>query len=100
LINASEVLNSKSFARLLKDLANKYDRIVIDSPPVVHVADAQILAATSDVTLLVLRADKSTREASRRACASLSGVGAHVLGVVVNNVSKKNRYGYYGGYKV
>jgi capsular exopolysaccharide synthesis family protein len=94
----SEVLNSKTFASTLEQLSNKYDRIVIDSPPVVSVTDSQILAAICNVTLLVLRAEKSTRKASQQARDALLSVGARMLGAVVNDVHGKNgRYGYYSG---
>jgi len=98
LVNSAEIINSKSFSTLLKDLSGRYDRIIIDSPPLLPVTDAQILAATSDVTLLVLRAGKSTRKSSRMARDSLLSVGANLLGVVVNNAPKRGSYGYYGGY--
>ena len=96
--NPSEMLNSDSFAQLLEILSDKYDRIVIDSPPVMPVTDAQILGAVCDITLLVLRAEKSTRKTSQQARDGLLSVGAHILGVVVNDVPKKSRYGYYSGY--
>ncbi|MHC4439712.1 MAG: polysaccharide biosynthesis tyrosine autokinase, partial [Planctomycetota bacterium] len=98
LINSAEIINSKSFSKLIKDLSGRYDRVIIDSPPVLPVTDAQILAAISDVTLLVLRADKSTRKSSRLARDGLLSVGAYLLGVVVNNASKKGRYGYHSEY--
>ena len=98
LINSAEIINSKSFSKLIKDLSDRYDRVIIDSPPLLPVTDAQILAAISDVTLLVLRADKSTRKSSRLARDGLLSVGAHLLGVVVNNASKKGRYGYHSEY--
>jgi capsular exopolysaccharide synthesis family protein len=98
LVNSAEIINSKSFSKLIQNLSNKYDRVIIDSPPVLPVTDAQILAAVCDVTLLVLKADKSTRKSSRLARDGLLSVGAHLLGVVVNNVSKKGRYSYYSGY--
>jgi succinoglycan biosynthesis transport protein ExoP len=98
LINSAEIINSKSFSKLIKDLSERYDRVIIDSPPILPVTDAQILAAISDVTLLVLRAGKSTRKSSRLARDGLLSVGAQLLGVVVNNASKKGRYGYYSGY--
>jgi len=98
LVNSAEIINSKPFAKLIKDLSERYDRVIIDSPPVLPVTDAQILAAISDVTVLVLRADKSTRKSSRLARDGLLNVGAHLLGVVVNNASKKGRYGYYSEY--
>ena len=97
--NPSEVLNSSSFARILKDLSERYDRVIIDSPPVGPVADGQILSAISKITLLVLRAEKSTRRQSQQARDSLLSVGGHILGAIVNDVSQKHgRYGYYSGY--
>ncbi|MBA7506216.1 hypothetical protein ES706_04897 [subsurface metagenome] len=96
--NPSEILNSESFAKLLEFFSNKYDRIVIDSPPVMPVTDAQILGAICDITLLILRAEKSTRKISQQARDGLLSVGAHILGAVVNDVPRKSRYGYYSGY--
>jgi len=96
--NPSEILNSKSFAKLLEDLSNRYDRVIIDSPPVMPVTDSQILAAISDITLLVVRAEKSNRNISQQARDGLMSVGARILGVVVNDVSKSSSYGYYGYY--
>lgn len=98
LINSAEIINSKSFSKLIKDLSERYDRVIIDSPPLLPVTDAQILAAISDITLLVLRAGKSTRKSSKLARNGLLSVGAQLLGVVVNNASKKGRYGYHSGY--
>jgi succinoglycan biosynthesis transport protein ExoP len=96
--NPSEILNSRAFAELLQKLASKYDHIVIDSPPVLPVTDARILGATCDVTLLVLRANRSTRRMSEYAAEAMLGVGARVLGVVVNDVPRSKRSGYHGGY--
>jgi capsular exopolysaccharide synthesis family protein len=96
--NPAEILNSEGFASLLKLLNEEYDRIVLDSPPVMPVTDAQILGALCNVTLLVLRAEKSTRKASQQARHGLLSVGARILGVIVNDVPKKSRYGYYGAY--
>ena len=94
--NPSEMLNSDVFAQMLKDLPKCYDRVIIDSPPVLPVTDSQIIAASCDVTLLVLRADKSTRRLSQQARDSLVSVGGHLLGAVVNGVKHKHgRYSYY-----
>ena len=87
------------FAKLVQSLAGTYDRVLIDAPPVTVVTDAQILSARCDVTVLVLRADRSTRKTSMRAVDILESVGARVLGIVVNDVRRTgNRYGYYGGH--
>ncbi len=98
-VNPSELLNSKACMELIKELAERFDRVIIDSPPVMPVTDARILGALCDITLLVLRADKSTRKASQQARDGLLSVGANILGVVVNDVHpRKGYYGYYSSY--
>ncbi len=96
--NPSELLNSEDFSKLIEYLSEVYDRIIIDSPPVMPVTDSQIIATICDITLLVLRAEKSTRKVSRQARDGLMSVGAHVLGAIVNDVPKSSRYGYHSGY--
>lgn len=97
--NPSELLNSKGFATLLEQLKGNYDRILVDSPPVGLVTDAQILAAHIDLTLVVLRAGRTTRIVTQQARDALLSVGARLAGAVVNDVSKRNkRYSHYGVY--
>jgi capsular exopolysaccharide synthesis family protein len=97
--NPGDVINSESFAQIVRQLAEEYDRVIIDSPPVVAVADAHVLSGLCDATILVVRAQMSTRRVSLQAHNSLAGVDARILGVVVNDVPLKGgRYGYYGGY--
>ena len=62
------------------------------------VTDAQILAAICDITLLLVRAEKTTKKMSQLARDGLLSTGARILGVVVNDVSKKELYGYYSSY--
>jgi len=97
--NPSEMLNSQSFTEVLEELSVRYEHVVVDSPPVMAVADARILAAMCSVTILVLRAESSTRKAALHSRRALESVGAHILGVVVNDVPRaRDRYGEYGGY--
>jgi capsular exopolysaccharide synthesis family protein len=97
--NPVEVLNSDAFAKVLREFAQRYDRIIIDSPPVGLVSDGQILSALCDVTILVLRAETSTRRHSRQARDRLLSVGGRILGAVVNDVQRGyGHYGYYSGY--
>lgn len=97
--NPAELLNSQAFLDLIESLSPKFDHILIDSPPVIPVTDARILAASCDATILVLRAEKSTRKMSEFAVNSLTSVGGRLLGVVVNDVPrKKGRYGYYSAF--
>ncbi len=98
-INPSETLNSEAFAQILKNLTKCYDRVIIDSAPVVPVADSQIIAARCDTVLLIIRADKSTRKIVQHARDNLVGVGGNLLGAIVNDVTRKHgHYGYYGRY--
>jgi capsular exopolysaccharide synthesis family protein len=94
--NPSETLHSANFSKIMKLLAKQYDRIIVDSPPVLPVTDAQILASICQITILVLRAEKSTRKASKQARDALLRVGAQIPGVVVNDAPKNGRFGYYG----
>lgn len=96
--NPSEILNGKRFAVVIKALLEFYDKVVIDSPPVNVVTDARILAASADCTLLVLRAEKSTRRLSALARDSLVSVGANLLGAIFNDLAKKKGGYYYSGY--
>jgi len=97
--NPAEVLNDRPFAELLARLVETYDRILVDAPPATAITDAQILSALCDFTVLVLRADNSTRKITQRAIDALQSVGGCVLGVVMNQVRRNGRrYGYYGGY--
>jgi capsular exopolysaccharide synthesis family protein len=97
--NPAEILNSQAFADILNVLAERYDHVVLDSPPVMPVTDARIIGAIADVTILVLRADKSTRKAGEYARDVLLSVGTNILGVVVNGIRRgRGRYGYYYGY--
>ncbi len=95
--NPSEALHSADFQKLVKLLTKRYDRIIVDSPPVLLVTDAQILASICQITLLVLRAEKSTRRASQRARDALVRVGAHLSGVIVNDAPDNGHYGCYHG---
>jgi len=97
--NPSEMLNSDVFSQLLEILSDRYDRIIIDSPPVMPITDALILAAICNITILVVRMNKSTRKTSLHARDGLLSIGANVLGVVVNDVPKEGHYGYYGTYR-
>jgi capsular exopolysaccharide synthesis family protein len=96
--NPSEMLNSPEFSELLEMLTDKYDQVIIDSPPVMGLADARIIAASCDLTILVLRAEKTTRKLSTMARDGLAAVGAHVLGVIVNDVPRKSESYYDGAY--
>jgi Mrp family chromosome partitioning ATPase len=84
------------FADVLEELTDQYDHVLIDSPPVVPVTDARILAASCDATVIAVRAEKTARRTALYARDVLRSVGARMLGVVVNDVPRrKGIYGYY-----
>jgi len=72
--------------------------VVIDSPPLLAVTDARIIAASADATVLVLRAGKSNRKLSELSIDGLVSVGAKMLGAVVNDVRRRRGERYYGSY--
>lgn len=96
--NPVELLNNGFFGELLEKLRQDYDKIVIDSPPVMPVADARVIAAQTDATLLVLRADRSTRRMSLAARDELWKVHAQRIGLVVNAVPARKQANYSSGY--
>ncbi|EXX91444.1 capsular biosynthesis protein [Paenibacillus darwinianus] len=93
--NPSEILASKRMNGLLEDLKSRFDIIIIDTPPVLAVTDAQIMAAQSDGVLMVVDSGKVKKDAALRAKASLDMVGAKLIGVVLNNISRSRSEGYY-----
>ncbi len=97
--NSSEMLNSPMFSELLEMLAEKYDHVLIDSPAVMGLADARIMSASCDLTLLILRAEKSARKSATAARDALLGVGAHVLGAIINDISPANESAYDVAYR-
>ena len=98
--NPAELLDSQPLLDLLAEVARRYDQVLIDSPPVTLVSDARILAASCDAAILVVRHDRSTRRGAQLAWNALVSVGANVLGVVINDLTRrKDGYGYsYYGY--
>ncbi len=96
--NPVELLNNGFFADLLDKLRERYDRIIIDSPPVMPVADARVIAALGDATILVLRAERSTRRIGLAARNELWRVRATRIGVVVNGVPVRKQGHYGSGY--
>jgi capsular exopolysaccharide synthesis family protein len=82
----AELFNSGAFIQLLDQLMNAYDHVVFDTPPATKVTDARIIAASCDLTLLVLPAGRHDRLTSESARDTLAAVGANVLGVVLNRI--------------
>jgi Mrp family chromosome partitioning ATPase len=84
--------------RLLGILSEKFAHIIIDSPPAISFTDASILSTMVDGVVLVVHGGKSSRAVVRRAKQQLLDVGAHIFGVVLNNVKLEAQDYYYSGY--
>jgi capsular exopolysaccharide synthesis family protein len=101
--NPAELISSERMKELLRALSEKFDHILIDSPPLINVTDPVILSTMVDGVILVIQAGRSTRDVLRRARQELGSVGAKIFGVVLNNLDIK-REGYdsylatYGNY--
>ena len=98
--NPAELLQSNAMSDLIIALRKDYEVILFDTPPLLPVTDAAILASKTDGAVLVIRQGKTSRERVRAACTRLTNVGAHPLGVVFNRVPGKggSAYGYGYGY--
>lgn len=96
--NPSEMLSSKAMGNLLTKLKEDYDVIILDSPPLQAVTDAQLLSVKADGTILVLKANTTKKESVFQAKELLEKVGANILGIVLNMVENKHgKYYYYYG---
>jgi capsular exopolysaccharide synthesis family protein len=96
--NPAELLGSKRCEEFFATLGQNFDWVILDSPPVLAVADASILANTATGVVFVVGADQTSRQAARAALDQLAAVQAHVIGAVLNRVDlDKNPY-YYSAY--
>jgi len=99
--NPAEVLSSPMTAELLRRLHTEFEYVLVDSPPILSVADSRILATLTDAVVLVTRAYETPYEVVRRARSLLYGAGARILGVALNdvNIHKEGYGGKYGPYQ-
>jgi capsular exopolysaccharide synthesis family protein len=96
--NPAELLGSEEMRRLLSLLSERFAHIIIDSPPAISFTDASILSTMVDGVMLVVHGGRSSRAVVRRAKQQLLDVGAHIFGVVLNNVKVESQDYYYSGY--
>ncbi|SFF58831.1 capsular exopolysaccharide family [Halobacillus alkaliphilus] len=96
--NPSELLGSTMMEKLIEEAKEHYDIIIFDTPPVLAVADSQVLSKFVDGALLVVRSKQTEQEAAGKAKEQLEQSRANILGVVLNDMDAKdsNYYYYYG----
>jgi capsular exopolysaccharide synthesis family protein len=93
--NPAELVGSKRMKRLLEEASEQYDIVLIDTPPIVAVTDAAILAQEVDGVILVLASGEVNKDFAQRAKELLDKVGAKILGAVLNKVDLKTSEYYY-----
>ena len=98
--DAAGVLNSRRMSELIQDVKQRFDLILVDSPPILGVSDASVLASEVDLTIIVVQHRKLPRNMLMRVKQAVENVGGKVIGVVLNNVDLRSdsQYQYYTSY--
>ena len=100
--SATNLLYGTAMGRLLDALREEYDVVLIDTPPMLQIPDARILARMAGGVILVLRAGKTTRDAAKAMRNQLQQDGTKIIGTILNDWNPKaspgGYYGYAGGY--
>ncbi len=98
--DAAGILNSRRMSELIADVKNRFDLVLIDSPPILGVSDAAVLASEVDLTMVVIQHRKLPRSMLLRVKQCVENVGGNLLGVVLNNVDVRSdsQYQYYTSY--
>ena len=94
--NPGELVTSESFHELILALREKFDYVLIDSPPVLPVSDPATIASMVDAVYLVTRIRKGVKLTTQKAKESLDRVGANWMGVIVNGIDENPHYSEYG----
>ncbi|MGC5257542.1 polysaccharide biosynthesis tyrosine autokinase [Gordonia sp. DT218] len=95
--NPAELLGSERFRTMCQALSSMYDFVVVDSPPIIPVTDAAVIAGSVDGVIVVARAGTSSMPSTANACAQMRAAGISIVGVVLNGVSARiseYRYSY------
>ncbi|HEY4013122.1 MAG TPA: polysaccharide biosynthesis tyrosine autokinase [Polyangiaceae bacterium] len=95
----ADLIHSERFRRFLGELSERFDRVVIDSPPLAAVTDSAVLSTLVDGTVFVVRAFQTSKQLARQGLRALRDVDARVVGAVLNAVNlSKHEYSYYHYY--
>src|SRR6266567_1765376 len=99
-VTPSNLFYSPRMSELLKRLRTEFDMIMIDAPPMIHLADARVLGRLADGVILVIRAGQTTAESALFARQRFAEDGTRVLGTVLNSWDPRTTRGYgYGSYR-
>lgn len=96
--NPAELIGSKTMEKVMEEMKGLFDVIIFDAPPVLSVADAQILSNKCDGTVLVLNAGETEKDGIVKAKDALASSQANIIGVVLNNFQLQKDHYYYQYY--
>lgn len=96
--NPAELLMSHRFETVLAELTKRFDRVILDSPPLQLVTDAVVLSKQADGVILVVHADKTLRDDAKRAARHIRHVNGTIFGTIVNAIDDSRSTYYYGKY--
>lgn len=96
--NPTELLGSTSMREVMSALRDHYDWVIVDTPPILAIADTPVLGPIVDGVVLVVGAEASSRPTVQRAIEQLTSVGSKMIGVVLNRVDLERNSYYYGQY--
>ncbi len=94
----SELAGSKRMTQFLLEVRNRYDRVVLDCPPVSAVSDPLIIASLSDGVVFVTKFNKIRRDHARKTVRRIQDAGIFILGVVLNDIDFDGKDSYYYSY--
>ena len=99
-VNGADLFSSEAFAAFVRRARELYDYVIIDTPPVLVVPDARIIAQQADAVVFVVKWDSTTKTQVRESLTMFERVNCPVSGLVLNNISARGmkRYGYGGNY--
>lgn len=93
--NPADLLSTSRFGEIVDEASEHFDRIIIDGPPVLGLADATLLAAFAGNVLMVVESGRTKTRAAREAVERLQASGAHIVGVTLTKSTEEaSRYGY------
>jgi capsular exopolysaccharide synthesis family protein len=95
-VSIASLLHSARMAELIERVRHEFDTVLIDTPPMMYLADARVLGCLADGAILVIRSGKTTRDAAVAAKQRLTDDGITVLGSILNgwDLKKQNKAGY------
>jgi capsular exopolysaccharide synthesis family protein len=96
--NPVEILMTQRFKNILAELGKRFDRIILDSPPLQVVTDAVVLSKHTDGVILVAKAGKTLRDELRRSAKHVRNVNGTIFGTILNAIEPDKRSGYYYSY--